>query len=134
LGDAWTKYELGDGWAGLILCVLWEEAKGADSKWSGYIGMWSGHRQLFLTDDPLATLPTDFDTPMFWSEDELEELKGTAVVGPSAYSPLRQLANFLRTDKIGRAQAEEDYNTKIAPVIKVLLLRHLPYFTLTRGL
>lgn len=29
----------------------------------------------------LATLPTEFDTPMFWSEDELSELAGTAVVG-----------------------------------------------------
>jgi hypothetical protein len=58
---------------------------------------------------------------MFWSEDELEELEGTAVVGPSAYSLLRQLVDFLRIDKIGRVQAEEDYNTKIAPVIKVLL-------------
>ena len=31
----------------------------------------------------LAILPTSFDTPMFWEESELEELKGTAVVGGS---------------------------------------------------
>lgn len=26
-------------------------------------------------------LPNKFDTPMFWSEDDLAELKGTSVVG-----------------------------------------------------
>jgi SET domain-containing protein 6 len=30
-----------------------------------------------------AELPTAFDTPMFWSVDELKELKGTSVVGLS---------------------------------------------------
>lgn len=29
----------------------------------------------------LAILPSKFDTPMFWDEAELEELKGTSVVG-----------------------------------------------------
>lgn len=38
LGDTWRKFELGDGWAGLILCVIWEEAQEAASKWSGYLG------------------------------------------------------------------------------------------------
>jgi hypothetical protein len=28
-----------------------------------------------------AELPTKFDTPMFWNASELEELKGTSVVG-----------------------------------------------------
>lgn len=30
---------------------------------------------------PAASLPSQFDTPMFWSEEELAELKGTSVVG-----------------------------------------------------
>ena len=34
------------------------------------------------------TLPTTFDTPMFWSAVELEELQGTAVVGRSINSIL----------------------------------------------
>ena len=37
LGDeAWK--ELGTGWAGLILCMMWEAAKGDAGKWSGYLG------------------------------------------------------------------------------------------------
>jgi hypothetical protein len=31
----------------------------------------------------VADLPMTFDTPMFWSARELEELKGTSVVGLS---------------------------------------------------
>ncbi|KAG8988081.1 hypothetical protein FRB90_002969, partial [Tulasnella sp. 427] len=27
---------LGNGWAGLILCMMWEEAKGSKGKWGGY--------------------------------------------------------------------------------------------------
>lgn len=34
----------------------------------------------------IRTLPTTFDTPMFWSAEELEELQGTAVVGRSINS------------------------------------------------
>ena len=30
-----------------------------------------------------AVLPEKFDTPMFWEEDDLRELEGTAVVGLS---------------------------------------------------
>jgi hypothetical protein len=31
--------------------------------------------------DTIDILPTEFSTPMFWSNEELEELKGTGVVG-----------------------------------------------------
>lgn len=31
----------------------------------------------------MRTLPITFDTPMFWSAEELEELRGTSVVGRS---------------------------------------------------
>lgn len=31
----------------------------------------------------IRTLPTEFDTPMFWSTEELGELQGTTVVGLS---------------------------------------------------
>jgi hypothetical protein len=69
LGGTWEKFELGVGWAGLILCVLWEAARGDESKWGSY----------------LETLPTSFDTPMFWADEELAELRGTAVVGPVVF-------------------------------------------------
>ncbi|TFK53554.1 SET domain-containing protein [Heliocybe sulcata] len=85
LGDAlWKTHELGKGWVGLILCMMWEEAQGPASKWSGY----------------LATLPTDFNTPMFWSEEDIQELKGTAVV-----------------DKIGKEDAEKDYHGRLIPCL-----------------
>ena len=35
--EAWNKYELDKSWAGLILCMLWEEAHGSTSKWSTYL-------------------------------------------------------------------------------------------------
>ena len=33
----------------------------------------------------VATLPENFDTPMFWTEEDLKELDGTAVVGRSPF-------------------------------------------------
>ncbi|KAJ8596569.1 SET domain-containing protein [Rhizopogon salebrosus TDB-379] len=83
--EAWRKYNLHKGWVGLILCIMWEEAHGNEGKWYAY----------------LASLPTHFDTPIFWSDEELQELQGTAVV-----------------DKIGRVEAECDYHEKMIPAIK----------------
>lgn len=86
LGQAeWQKSDLHRGWAGLILCMMWEEAQGSASKWSDY----------------LASLPASFDTPMFWSEEDLLELKGTSVV-----------------DKLGKDAAEKDYREKVVPVLE----------------
>ncbi|KAL5523460.1 hypothetical protein ACEPAG_7633 [Sanghuangporus baumii] len=85
LGDAsWRPFQLNKGWIGLILCMMWEESKGSESKWSGY----------------LEILPTAFNTPMFWSEDELKELEGTAVL-----------------EKIGKEEAEKDFREKLIPVV-----------------
>ncbi|KAH7924236.1 SET domain-containing protein [Leucogyrophana mollusca] len=83
--DTWERFKLGQGWVGLILCMMWEEARGSASKWSEY----------------LESLPTSFDTPMFWGAEDLEELRGTAVV-----------------DKIGREDAERDYHEKLLPAIE----------------
>ncbi|VDB84932.1 unnamed protein product [Peniophora sp. CBMAI 1063] len=82
---AWKQHGLHTGWAGLILCMMWEEAQGADSKWSVYFD----------------SLPNFFDTPMFWTPDELAELEGTAVV-----------------DKIGKEQAEKDFTDRVLPAIQ----------------
>ncbi|KIJ11785.1 hypothetical protein PAXINDRAFT_101548 [Paxillus involutus ATCC 200175] len=97
---AWRVHRLHRGWVGLILCIMWEDAwaheRAADgdsedktntnAKWAPYI----------------RTLPSTFDTPMFWSAEELEELKGTAVI-----------------DKIGRDDAERAYWESVVPAIKV---------------
>lgn len=38
LGErSWRKFRLHKGWAGIILCMMWEEARGDDSKWSVYL-------------------------------------------------------------------------------------------------
>lgn len=42
--EAWKKAKLHEGWAGLILCMMWEAAQGSSSKWTGYFSM----RQVFL--------------------------------------------------------------------------------------
>ncbi|KIP06534.1 hypothetical protein PHLGIDRAFT_106911 [Phlebiopsis gigantea 11061_1 CR5-6] len=81
----WKKFGLCEGWTGLILCMLWEEARGASSKWHGFFPI----------------LPTAFDTPMFWDENDRAELKGTAVV-----------------DKIGKEDAEKDFATKLLPAVE----------------
>ncbi|KAJ3564428.1 hypothetical protein NP233_g8304 [Leucocoprinus birnbaumii] len=83
--NAWQKAGLHKGWTGLILCMMWEQANGSSSRWQGY----------------LDTLPNKFDTPMFWGEDDLAELKGTSVV-----------------EKLGKADAELDYTTKLVPAVK----------------
>lgn len=62
--NEWEKFGLGKGWVGLILCMLWEEDR-EGGKWNGYF----------------ESLPRNFETPMFWSREEIEWLKGTAVYG-----------------------------------------------------
>ena len=59
-----------------------------ESKWSTYFGVltrasekedWpDDSNEILLCID---IMPNKFDTPMFWYEDDLAELKGTAVVG-----------------------------------------------------
>ncbi|EIW83379.1 SET domain-containing protein [Coniophora puteana RWD-64-598 SS2] len=83
--DRWKEFGLNKGWVGLILCMMWEESRGVESKWDVY----------------LSSLPSTFDTPMFWSAEDLEELKGTAV-----------------PDKIGRNDAEKDYREKLVPAVQ----------------
>ena len=78
--NAWCAHGLHKGWVGLILCMMWEDA------WAHELdatdGDAQGQHDIQTKWGPyLRTLPTTFDTPMFWSAEELEELQGTAVVG-----------------------------------------------------
>ncbi|KAF7305874.1 Ribosomal lysine N-methyltransferase 4 [Mycena chlorophos] len=82
--EQWRARKMHRGWAGLILCMMWETANGAASRWAPY----------------LESLPSTFDTPMFWSEEDLEELRGTSVV-----------------EKLGKADAEKDFSEKSRPDI-----------------
>lgn len=59
--EDWTL--LGKGWTGLILCMMYEEARGEASPWCGY----------------LRDLPTNFDTLIYWSEEELDMLQSSTI-------------------------------------------------------
>ncbi|KAG8734283.1 hypothetical protein FRC10_011803, partial [Ceratobasidium sp. 414] len=64
---------------------MWEAAKREESIWDGY----------------LDTMPVTFDTPMFWSEADLEELRGTTIA-----------------EKIGREEASKEYADKLLPLVQ----------------
>jgi len=38
-----------------------------------------------------ASLPSHFDTPMFWSDEELAELRGTSVIGTGPHDRLLRI-------------------------------------------
>ena len=69
----------------------------------------------YVTDSAALTgidvLPKEFDTPMFWTDEELKELKGTEVVS-----------------RIGKVKSEEQYNQIILP----LLAAHPELFDITK--
>lgn len=77
-----------DSWTTLILILIHEFLLGAASKWAPYLSI-------------LPQGPADFDTPMFWNDDELAELQASPVVA-----------------KVGRDEAESMIRTKILPVIR----------------
>jgi SET domain-containing protein 6 len=72
-------------WLSLILVMLYEYTNGDASNWAPYF----------------SVLPTDFNTLMFWSDDELAELQGSAVL-----------------HKIGKEGANEAFMEHLLPVIK----------------
>ncbi|PHH89712.1 hypothetical protein CDD83_5439 [Cordyceps sp. RAO-2017] len=74
-----------DPWSALILVLVHEYFLGPSSLWEPY----------------MAVLPETFDTPMFWSDEELAELQA---------SPL--------LSKIGRAEADDMFRAKLLPIIR----------------
>lgn len=76
--------ELQDPWLSLILTLLYEHQQAQNSKWAPYF----------------EVLPTEFDTLMFWSEAELKDLQGSAVV-----------------NKIGKASADATFEEQILPLV-----------------
>ncbi|KAJ4135170.1 Ribosomal lysine N-methyltransferase 4 [Fusarium equiseti] len=74
-----------DSWSSLILVMIYEYLQGDNSQWKSYFDV----------------LPSSFDTPMFWSEDELDQLQ----------------ASHMR-HKIGKANAEEMFNKTLVPIIR----------------
>ena len=76
--------ELGP-WMSLILVMIYEYLAGEQSAWTPYFKI----------------LPKEFDTLMFWSPSELQELQGSAVV-----------------DKIGKEEADQAILETIAPIVR----------------
>lgn len=75
-------------WPSLILIMIYEYLQGDNSKWKPYFDI----------------LPQEFDTPMFWSDEELSELQASSLV-----------------NKIGKAEAEEMFRLSVLPYRRVLL-------------
>lgn len=65
--------------------MLYEYLQGEKSRWKPYFDV----------------LPQVFDTPIFWTEAELEELKGTC----------------LTTEKIGKQESDEMLRKRILPIV-----------------
>ena len=70
--------------------MIYEFLRGAESRWKPYFDI----------------LPNEFNSLMFWSKEELEELKGSAVLG-----------------KIGREITDAGFRGSLIPIIKVWGLR-----------
>ncbi|TEA12438.1 Ribosomal lysine N-methyltransferase 4 [Colletotrichum sidae] len=73
-----------DSWGSLILVMMYEYLQGPESPWKPYF----------------EVLPEQFDTLMFWSSEELNELSGSAVL-----------------QKIGKDEADEMFRSRILSVI-----------------
>ncbi|PKS10703.1 hypothetical protein jhhlp_002460 [Lomentospora prolificans] len=73
-----------DPWVGLILVLIYEYLQGQESLWKPYFDV----------------LPESFDTPMFWSDEELGQLQASSV-----------------RSKIGKEQADTMFTTKVIPCV-----------------
>jgi SET domain-containing protein 6 len=83
--DDENEVEALDSWGSLILVMLYEHLQGEASQWKPYLDI----------------LPQSFETPIFWSEDELKELEGTS----------------LTKEKIGKKESDQMLRTRILPIV-----------------
>lgn len=105
--DEWAK--LKGSWTGLILCMMWEEARSKDpavaleGSWGPYFDiMWVRPTSLrHQIADFVRRRPTEFDSLMFWSETELAELQGSTVAGKR----LASLPNTSTPDQVTQARS-----------------------------
>ncbi|EMD84936.1 hypothetical protein COCHEDRAFT_1149681 [Bipolaris maydis C5] len=74
-----------DSWGSLILVMLYEYLQGDASPWKPYLDI----------------LPQAFETPIFWTADELKELEGTS----------------LTTEKIGKEESDRMLRERILPIV-----------------
>ena len=74
-----------DPWLSLILVLIYEYLQGDESRWKPYFDV----------------LPAEFDTPMFWPEEDIRELQASSV-----------------RSKIGKEDADAMLAKKIIPTVK----------------
>ncbi|KAK5948530.1 Ribosomal lysine N-methyltransferase 4 [Knufia fluminis] len=86
LSDA--PVDLPMSWLNLILILLYESLHYSSSKWAPYLSV-------------LPSTPSQFDTLMFWTEEELAELQASAM-----------------TTKIGKDSADSMFKERIIPVVR----------------
>lgn len=89
-GLSWSDI-VESGWCALILMLMWENWRACTQSESLDLA-WGPY---------FGIMPCEFSTPMFWTPEQLEMLQGTDV-----------------QDKIGRADAEKDYQTYVRPYIE----------------
>lgn len=77
--------DLDDQWTPLILVMIFECLRGQDSPWSAYFGV----------------LPTDFNSLMFWTDDELDQLQASTV---------RQ--------RVGKQKATDSFLENVLPAVR----------------
>ena len=75
-----------DSWTSLILVMIYEHLKGEKSQWKPY----------------LDVLPTEFNTLMFWTAEDLSHLQASSVI-----------------PRIGKAEADNMIRSKILPAIEL---------------
>ena len=74
-----------DSWNSLVLTMIYEDGQGIESGWWPYLNI----------------LPTDFDTLIYWTPEELAELQGSAVLA-----------------KIGKETAESSFIKILLPLVQ----------------
>ncbi|KAK3717291.1 Ribosomal lysine N-methyltransferase 4 [Vermiconidia calcicola] len=79
------RSDLQDPWLSLILAMAFEQQRGKESPWKPYFDV----------------LPATFDTLMYWSTEELEYLRGSAVA-----------------DKIGKQSADKAFSEQLVPILR----------------
>ncbi|WAR52088.1 hypothetical protein PtB15_1B527 [Puccinia triticina] len=84
------RHRIARNWLPLLLVLLWERVQAILNPHDPH--SWAPY---------FDTLPKEFDTLMFWNQHELAELTGSTIL-----------------EKIGKEEAEKDYETVIKPVIE----------------
>lgn len=79
-----AEKEVNDPWLSLIVAMVYEYLRGSESPWKAYFDV----------------LPENFDSLMYWTDDDLEHLEGSAVV-----------------DKIGKDGADATFTEQLIPIL-----------------